>query len=115
MAVAFFLYCLFFAATGVILFYVYKDTNIAGYGPGLLFPIIFAYICSWTLGSITPGASGGLGVRESVMVALLSAKLGTENAFVGAIVFRLVTISGELLGYLCAILKKSPSPENKPQ
>lgn len=115
LTVTFFLYCVFFAATGVILFYIYKDMSIAGDGSGLLFPIMFAYICSWTLGSITPGASGGLGVRESVMVALLSPELGTENAFVGAIVFRLVTVSGELLGYLYAILKKCPLPENKPQ
>ncbi len=64
--------------------------------------IIFTYICAWTIGLITPGAPGGLGVRESAIVYLTSDILTNDQALLGALLFRLVTIGGEIIGYYYA-------------
>ena len=61
---------------------------------------VFCYICSWTIGFVTPGAPGGLGVREAIMVMILGPQIGADMAIIGAIFFRLSTVSGEFFGYL---------------
>lgn len=50
----------------------------------------------WLLGFITPGAPGGLGVREAVMLALLKPVLPAVDALVLVLAMRLVTLFGDL-------------------
>lgn len=65
-----------------------------------------AALAAWLIGYATPGAPGGLGVREAVLVAMLSGAIPTEAALLLALVFRGVTIVGDVvcsgLGWLCA-------------
>jgi glycosyltransferase 2 family protein len=66
--------------------------------------IIFigAYSLGWLVGFITPGAPGGLGVREAIIVALLSPYLTQPRALVIALIFRIISIMGDFLFFTIA-------------
>ncbi|HNS81532.1 MAG TPA: hypothetical protein PKM67_08755 [Kiritimatiellia bacterium] len=61
--------------------------------------ILFAYAVSWIMGFITPGAPGGLGVREAALSGLLTAQLGAAPAVLAALLFRGVTVGADVLFY----------------
>ncbi|TQE98709.1 MAG: hypothetical protein FKY71_12370 [Spiribacter salinus] len=52
---------------------------------------------AWLLGFLIPGAPGGLGIREFVLVLGLTPMIGEAQAALDAILFRLVTVSGDAL------------------
>ncbi|HDR29001.1 hypothetical protein [Rhodovulum sp.] len=60
----------------------------------------FVAVIAWLVGYLTPGAPGGLGMREAVLVAVLGANGGGEGALLAALVFRIVTILGDLACFL---------------
>jgi len=65
-----------------------------------IFFIIGISIGSWALGYITPGSPGGIGIREAVIMYLLSISLTTlDNALLIALLFRIVTILGDIYTY----------------
>lgn len=68
--------------------------------------IISGYIIAWLLGFITPGASGGMGVREVVITLLLSSVIGDSLVVTLSVIHRLITIVGDFLVYLVVIIKK---------
>jgi len=67
---------------------------------------IFASSIAWLLGFIVPGAPGGVGIRESILVLLLPSILmvSKELVLAGALVYRVVTMLGEGLTYFWAKL-----------
>ena len=67
---------------------------------------VFASSIAWLLGFIVPGAPGGVGIRESILVLLLPSILlvSKELVLAGALVYRVVTILGEGLTYFWAKL-----------
>jgi hypothetical protein len=95
-------YIIFFVASGTIFFLVFAGIGYTSFTfmNFLLFATV--YICAWTLGFITPGAPGGIGVRESIMVAMLSGTIDPQSALVGAFLFRIVGILGEVIGFIFA-------------
>lgn len=101
----------FLLLTGLVLYALFQ-----GIQPGivlggdLVLRIVFGYVCAWTLGFVTPGAPGGLGVREAVIVAVLGPVLGRDIALLGALLFRFSTLFGELLGYGFARFLESRLP-----
>jgi uncharacterized membrane protein YbhN (UPF0104 family) len=95
-------YLVFFAAAGTIFFFIFVSIGCADSNGMTLLYFIAVYVCAWALGFITPGAPGGIGVRESVMVAMLSGTINPQTVLVGALLFRLVTIGGEVLGFIFA-------------
>lgn len=67
-----------------------------------------AFLASWLLGFVIPGAPGGIGVREGTFAlfggALLGdAALGQESLVIVALAMRLVTLAGEGLLFLLAL------------
>jgi glycosyltransferase 2 family protein len=52
---------------------------------------------AWVVGFIVPGASAGIGVREAVVILLLSPAVGAANAAVIAAIYRIVTAGGDAL------------------
>jgi hypothetical protein len=52
---------------------------------------------AWLVGFVVPGASAGIGVREAVVILLLSPTLGAGNAAAVAAIYRLVTAGGDAL------------------
>ncbi|WP_068117251.1 lysylphosphatidylglycerol synthase domain-containing protein [Tropicimonas marinistellae] len=63
-------------------------------------PVVVAAVAAvfaWLAGYVTPGAPAGLGAREAILVAALTAVgSSAENALLLAVQFRLVTLVGEL-------------------
>lgn len=66
--------------------------------------IVGGYSFAWAGGLVTPGAPAGLGVREAILIALLSAALHEQPVLIAAMLFRVVTILGDNLFFLQAIL-----------
>jgi glycosyltransferase 2 family protein len=62
--------------------------------------IIGAYVISWLAGLLTPGAPAGLGVREAVLLMLLSGHIGDPVILLALVFGRAVTISGDLMFYV---------------
>ena len=57
-------------------------------------------IFAWLVGFVTPGAPGGVAVREAMIVNLLGAAALSEDALIAALLFRVVTTVGDLLLYV---------------
>jgi hypothetical protein len=60
-------------------------------------PFTVAYTAAWFVGYVTPGAPGGVGVREAALVVLLGPSLGEATALSVAAGLRLLTMLGDLL------------------
>ncbi|WP_322890898.1 MULTISPECIES: hypothetical protein [unclassified Yoonia] len=86
---------------------------------GILFAIILAAVAghfvmlaipvailAWLIGFLTPGAPGGLAVREAVLVSLLGYAGMNEGVLLAALLMRLVTTAGDFVLYLLPIGKK---------
>lgn len=90
-------YGLFFLTGGmscILLAMALSTGELQGWGR-----ILFAYAVSWILGFLTPGAPGGLGVREAALSGLLMPQLGAAPAVLAAILFRGVTVGADVLFY----------------
>lgn len=59
-----------------------------------------ACLLSWVIGYIIPGAPGGIGVREMILIVLLTNKYSENIVLMGPIFFRLVGIVSDVLAYL---------------
>ena len=88
-------HALFLLGSGAVLAALLR----AGWGEQpLAFPrLVGAYVVAWAAGTVTVGAPAGLGVREAVLTLELSASLGQGTAAALAVLFRLVTVAGDLL------------------
>jgi len=62
------------------------------------------YATAWLSGYLLPGAPGGLGAREAVLVLLLEPTLGTAAALGVAVLLRAVTLAGDLLAFIAGWL-----------
>jgi hypothetical protein len=94
-------YLLFFAISGAILVGLVFQLN----GALSLFNIaiiIATFAVSWLVGFITPGAPSGIGIRETILVVSLDKILLADNGVLIAILFRIVTIAGDLLFFSIA-------------
>lgn len=63
---------------------------------------IFAF--TWLIGSITPGAPSGMGVREAALVVLLQPSIGSAWAVLAAVVLRLVTMVADVLFFCVGLV-----------
>ena len=61
---------------------------------------IGAYTIAWLVGFLTPGAPGGLGVRELVLYTLLGAMFSESTVLLALVASRLVTVFGDVWFYL---------------
>lgn len=62
--------------------------------------IIAGYTISWVLGFIVPGAPGGIGVREAVVLLMLAPLFTSNVVLLAAIVLRITSIIGDLIAFL---------------
>ena len=65
-----------------------------------LLPTIGVYTAAWFIGFVTPGAPAGLGVREAILVALLSGSVDPGLAVTVAIAHRLLTAFVDGIAFL---------------
>ena len=85
------------AIYGVILLVLLRSHTDIG-SSGLL--IISAGIVSWFAGFITPGAPGGIGVREAVMVLMLSPIISEDIVLYVAVVQRVAYIFSDVFTWV---------------
>jgi uncharacterized membrane protein YbhN (UPF0104 family) len=82
--------CLFFLGMGAC-FLLVSD----GLGPSD-WPVALSWVAAaWITGFLVPGAPGGIGVREFVLVLGLGPIIGEPSALLSAALFRLVTMGGD--------------------
>lgn len=96
------IYLLFFFVANSIFFAIVRQVS----GPGFTVPIPVAYATftvSWLAGFITPGAPAGIGVREGVIILILSRYIGEPASITISILARFVTFSGDLLFYFVGL------------
>lgn len=88
------------------------SSALAGDGFVLLVPWVAA---AWLLGFLVPGAPGGLGIREFVLVLGLTPLIGEAQAALDALLFRLVTIGGDALMTMVGAfrLRMETAPETR--
>lgn len=66
---------------------------------------------AWILGFVTPGASAGLGVREAVLIALLTPTAGAGPAALVSILYRVVTVLGDCFAFVLSLaIRSQPEP-----
>ena len=68
--------------------------------------LLGTYSLSWMAGYITPGAPGGMGIREIIMTTVLGGDrfIADDVIIQASILFRLVTVLGDLIAFLFAQL-----------
>ena len=76
----------------------------------LFFQCVSVYIISWLIGFITPGASGGLGVREATFIAIatyLHINISADIVIFSVLLVRLINIFVDIALYLSTFLLES--------
>ncbi|MEA3490277.1 MAG: hypothetical protein U9R27_00050 [Campylobacterota bacterium] len=79
-------------------------------GVGLFLQIAGIYVFSWLVGFVTPGASGGIGVREGAFIAIaefVHSGISSEIILFSILFIRLINIVADLLAYLSTYLLKN--------
>jgi len=112
LAPPFVIYAAFFMTVAVVFWFVVGSTFDLT-RPALITGIAAAFVSGWLIGNVTPSAPGGIGVREAVMLPQLSVLIGEPQAVVVVVMFRLVTIGGDVLFFLVAtaLATRRRSPE----
>jgi hypothetical protein len=73
--------------------------------------IMGANAAAWLIGFVTPGAPGGIGVRESVLLLMLSPYFSAEIILTSAVIHRLIMVLGDISAFLLGLLvKKAAAP-----
>lgn len=67
------------------------------------FQLVGAYMISWVIGYITPGAPGGIGIRESVMLLVCGGAYET-GVMLYVILFRISSIISDFLGFVLGLI-----------
>jgi glycosyltransferase 2 family protein len=89
-----FLFLVTLAITSESLVTILKDWNL----------IMGGYAIAWLVGFLIPGAPAGIGIRETILLILLMGCLSESNLLKGIIMFRIVTLLGDIVFYLLAFL-----------
>jgi len=65
---------------------------------------------SFVAGFLMPGAPAGIGVREYVFISLLSSQMQIEVALILALIFRLITVLGDILFFMSSFILEKKVP-----
>jgi hypothetical protein len=63
------------------------------------FQFVWSFSIAWVAGFVTPGAPGGIGVREAILVTLYSPVLGEGLALGLSLMLRVLTSLGDLVAF----------------
>ncbi|MBE9166033.1 flippase-like domain-containing protein [Pleurocapsales cyanobacterium LEGE 06147] len=66
------------------------------------YQFVWSFAMAWVIGFVTPGAPGGIGIRETILVGLYSQELGEGLAIALSLTLRVVTSLGDLLAFALA-------------
>ncbi len=95
LAQAFVLYCTMYVGMGLGLTllarFLFPDA------PHDYWLLIAVFALAWVVGFVTPGAPGGLGVREGLMLLMLAPVYGSASAGILVIALRIATTLGDVI------------------
>lgn len=74
-----------------------------------------AFAIAWVVGFVTPGAPAGIGVREALLLLMLSGSMGSIETSLLILALRIVTTLGDILCFLVGLmltarLRRMPQP-----
>jgi len=102
LARAFVLYCCMYVCMGigliVLAHFLLPDA------PHDYWLLIAVFALAWVVGFVTPGAPGGLGVREGLMLLMLAPVFSAASASVLVIALRIATTLGDVLILIAGFL-----------
>jgi hypothetical protein len=99
---AFALYCIMYAGMGVgLILLASMMLSDAPLDPWLL---VSACALAWVVGFVTPGAPGGLGVREALLVVMLAPLFTAASASILVIALRMATTLADLFCFVAGWL-----------
>ena len=78
----------------------------------LLPSIAGAYVTAWLIGTVTPGAPAGLGVRETVLLLLIGSHFTEQNVLFAALLMRVITLLGDSLFFAATLTLSNKNHEN---
>ena len=84
----------FFYGMGLVEFFVFH--TLLGMDITFLY-VIALFTITWLGMFVIPGAPGGIGVREFIVITLLSPIFGPDDPTIGIIIFRVITVLGDAL------------------
>lgn len=94
----------FFMVSGLI-FMLIGLVVLDTFFPPSLWPGVFGLVAfAWVVGIITPGAPSGIGIREGVLALGLANVTSTSEMLLLVVLFRLVTVSGDIVFFLFTTL-----------
>lgn len=76
----------------------------------LVVELIYVTSISWMVGFAAVGVPGGIGVRETVFISMMTSPLGAGVAVSAALLSRLVAIAVDLTGAGCSVLLARNTP-----
>jgi hypothetical protein len=103
LGLSYLLFVAFFIVSGLIpvgLIHGFPWTALPAQTPEIIGSIAAAWLGGW----LTPGAPSGIGVRESIIILILSPQIGGDVAAFMAIAYRIVTVVGDLLFALFGLI-----------
>ena len=84
----------FFYGMGLVEYFVFYSLL----GMDITFMYVIAlFTITWLGMFVIPGAPGGIGVREFIVITLLSPIYGPDDPTIGIIIFRVITVLGDAL------------------
>lgn len=107
LATIFIQYLAYFAVTGGVFAAIAVSLGAPASLSGIAMLVLVA-TASWLAGFLTPGAPAGLGVREAVMIALLSDPLSPSMILALAGLFRIATSVGDASFFVVAGYRRRP-------
>lgn len=101
LAFAFISYCAIYCCAGAGLIVLARF--LLPLAPHDYWLLIAVFALAWVVGFVTPGAPGGLGVREALMVLMLAPVYTAASASVLVIALRIATTLGDVLTLLAGM------------
>jgi len=98
------LQCFFLMGSGIVFLVVLGVISPALYKESLLPALGGAYVISWLVGFVTPGAPAGVGVREIVLLFLLKDLVSEMDLLLAIILARAITVAGDFYFFFSSAL-----------
>jgi len=109
---AVFFYSMYFLVGGFLLALL-CDCVVPAFQWGMIFHITLIWPLAWLAGFVVIGAPAGLGVREALLIALLGHLLGSSNALLITILFRIILTLGDVVFASSCIWFKRKAEKSK--
>lgn len=126
-------FCVFKGAKSLIIYFFFHLINLLVFGGMIIYVFKIGtldqivnlggcYLIAWLIGMITPGAPGGIGIREYILLVLLRDTTEESMILQMAVLMRMITLGGDVLAAIEGILihrikdtKSETMAENMPE